>query len=60
VRPKEIVKNEEASVKKIQKFGLEVQRGFIVGFDSDPESIFQTQIDFIQKSGVVTGNGWTI
>ncbi|NLE08751.1 MAG: DUF4070 domain-containing protein [Dehalococcoidales bacterium] len=42
------------SVKKLQKFGLEVQGGFIVGFDSDPESIFQTQIDFIQKSGIVT------
>ncbi|MFC1901036.1 B12-binding domain-containing radical SAM protein [Chloroflexota bacterium] len=43
-----------ASVKKLQKFGLEVQGGFIVGFDSDPESIFQAQIDFIQKSGIVT------
>jgi radical SAM superfamily enzyme YgiQ (UPF0313 family) len=43
-----------ASVKKLQEFGLEVQGGFIVGFDNDPESIFQTQIDFIQKSGVVT------
>lgn len=43
-----------ASVKKLQEFGLEVQGGFIIGFDSDPESIFQTQIDFIQKSGVVT------
>ena len=42
------------SVKKLQQFGLEVQGGFIVGFDSDPESIFQTQIDFIQKSGIVT------
>jgi radical SAM superfamily enzyme YgiQ (UPF0313 family) len=42
------------SVKKLQKFGLEVQGGFIVGFDSDPESIFQAQIDFIQKSGIVT------
>ena len=42
------------SVKKLQKFGLEVQGGFIVGFDNDPESIFQTQIDFIQKSGIVT------
>ena len=43
-----------ASVKKLQEFGLEVQGGFIVGFDSDPESIFQTQIDFIQRSGIVT------
>jgi len=42
------------SVNKLQEFGLEVQGGFIVGFDSDPESIFQTQIDFIQKSGIVT------
>ena len=42
------------SVKKLQKSGLEVQGGFIVGFDNDPESIFQTQIDFIQKSGIVT------
>lgn len=43
-----------ASVKKLQQSGLEVQGGFIVGFDSDPESIFQAQIDFIQRSGIVT------
>lgn len=42
------------SVKKLQQSGLEVQGGFIVGFDNDPESIFQTQIDFIQRSGIVT------
>ncbi|MFC1864947.1 B12-binding domain-containing radical SAM protein [Chloroflexota bacterium] len=43
-----------ASVKKIQNHGLEVQGGFIVGFDSDPISIFRSQISFIQKSGIVT------
>ena len=43
-----------SDIKKIQRNGIQVQAGFIVGFDSDTNSIFQQQIDFIQKSGIVT------
>jgi len=41
-------------VKRIQRTGIQVQGGFIVGFDNDTASIFQRQIDFIQESGIVT------
>jgi radical SAM superfamily enzyme YgiQ (UPF0313 family) len=41
-------------VKTMQRAGLQVQGGFIVGFDSDNSSTFQQLIDFIQKSGIVT------
>ena len=43
-----------ADIKRIQRSGLQVQGGFILGFDSDTPSIFQRQIDFIQNSGIVT------
>ena len=42
------------NVKIIQRAGLQVMGGFIVGFDSDTHSTFQRQIDFIKKSGIVT------
>lgn len=41
-------------IRLIQHAGIEVQGGFIVGFDSDTPSIFRKQAEFIQKSGIVT------
>jgi radical SAM superfamily enzyme YgiQ (UPF0313 family) len=40
------------SVKKIQSYGMEVMAGFIVGFDNDPEDIFERQIKFIRESAI--------
>ena len=42
------------NVKIIQHSGLQVTGGFIIGFDSDTPSTFRRQIEFIQKSGIVT------
>jgi radical SAM superfamily enzyme YgiQ (UPF0313 family) len=41
-------------VKIIQRHGLEVQGGFILGFDTDTPNTFDNMIKFIQKSGIVT------
>jgi radical SAM superfamily enzyme YgiQ (UPF0313 family) len=40
------------SVHRIQSYGMEVMAGFIVGFDHDPEDIFDLQINFIRESAI--------
>lgn len=43
-----------ADIKTLQRAGLEVQGGFIVGFDHDTADVFRQQVDFIAESGIVT------
>ena len=43
-----------AKLARIQNAGLDINGGFIVGFDSDKNDIFERQFEFIQRSGVVT------
>jgi len=40
------------SVKRIQSYGIEVMAGFIVGFDNDPEEIFERMTHFIRESAI--------
>jgi len=42
----------EHSIRTIQRHGMEVMAGFIVGFDNDTEDIFDRQIDFIQRNAI--------
>ena len=53
-KPHNTSRNLLENIRKIQHAGLEVQGGFIVGFDNDTPAIFQKQIEFIQNSGIVT------
>ncbi|MDP8208019.1 MAG: DUF4070 domain-containing protein [Candidatus Electryonea clarkiae] len=41
-------------VRIIHESGMMVKGGFIVGFDNDKKSIFETLENFIQESGIVT------
>ena len=40
------------AVRKIQRKGMQVQGGFILGLDSDDEGVFDAQIEFIQQAGI--------
>ncbi|HQT95939.1 MAG: hypothetical protein B7Z61_02155 [Acidobacteria bacterium 37-71-11] len=43
-----------SSVRTIQDRGMEVAGGFVIGFDTDPEDIFDRQIRFIQDAAIPT------
>jgi radical SAM superfamily enzyme YgiQ (UPF0313 family) len=40
------------SVQHIQRYGIEVMAGFIVGFDNDPDDVFDRQVEFIDQSAI--------
>ncbi len=39
-------------VEKIQRHGIQVTSGFIIGFDNDPDTIADNMIEFIQNLGI--------
>jgi len=45
-------RNQLDSIRFIQSQGLWVTGGFIIGFDSDTEDIFEQQIDFIERAAI--------
>ena len=44
--------SQEAKLARIQNAGLDINAGFIVGFDSDDTKIFDDQFQFIQDNGI--------
>jgi radical SAM superfamily enzyme YgiQ (UPF0313 family) len=43
-----------ADTRRMQRAGLEVQGGFILGFDNDPPGTVEQLVDYVQRTGIVT------
>jgi radical SAM superfamily enzyme YgiQ (UPF0313 family) len=43
-----------SAVRRIQRAGMEVSGGFVLGFDNDPPDIFERQVAFIQEAAIPT------
>jgi hypothetical protein len=53
-KPQNLKSDLALSVRKVQRAGIEVTAGFILGFDADPHDIARRQIEFIQSAGIPT------
>ncbi len=55
-KPQNVARKEDNyllnAVRKIQRKGMQVMGGFILGLDEDDESAFDAQIDFVQEAGI--------
>jgi radical SAM superfamily enzyme YgiQ (UPF0313 family) len=40
------------AIEKIQRAGIEVMAGFILGFDTDTDDVFDRQLEFIRDNGI--------
>ena len=55
-KPQNVSKREEDyllnAVRRIQRKGMQVHAGFIIGLDGEGEDVFDAQIEFIQEAGI--------
>ena len=44
-----------ADIRTIQSYGLPIEAGMVVGFDHDDASIFERQLEFLERNGIAGG-----
>lgn len=52
LKTQNLKRNQLENITLLHQKGFIISGGFIVGFDTDTQSIFQQQVDFIQESGI--------